>query len=225
MIGVLFATLQEADPFLQHLCAQPASREGIPVYTGCLPASGHKPICIGITGMGPSAAATATECFLRRHKPKTLINAGICGALENGDGFDPGAIFAVNEAALDPSAPGAFDTPFRLSTGPWSDLPTARLVTVNAPVFEHDRKAVLAVQGELVDMEGAAVAHNAVRAGVTCWIVKGVTDGADNGGRNILQQNLGWVSRRIARVLVNGLAAIERNAAGCQPIDALEHHS
>ena len=57
----------------------------------------------------------------------------------------------------------------------------------------------------LVDMEGGAIAAMARAQGVPCTLIKGITDGAEEGGRDDLHRRLQSVSRRIAEVLAAGL--------------------
>lgn len=206
MIGVLFATLQEAEPFLEMVLAEPTTRVKLSVYNGRLPSPGNRTIRAGIMGMGPDAAEWAARSFLEDYPVKALVNAGICGALGNGPPFAPGSTFTVSHVLPEPSYANSDAGSTALYSGPWADLPKARLVTVNKPVFDSGRRYELSKFGDLVDMEGAAVAQAADLFGIPCCMIKGVTDMADKGERERLQQNVNLVSRRIARLLVDGLA-------------------
>lgn len=205
MIGVIFATMREAGPFLRGLGAEPEPNKDIRVFSGFLPGEGEKRVQVCISGMGPEAAALAAREFLCQYPVQALVNAGVCGALGDGDTFEPGKLFTVSQATREPCGPESGEAVYRLSPGPWADLPAARLVTVSTPVFEEDRRSRLAVLGELVDMEGAGVAEAAAGHGCPCWMLKGVTDTAGNNDRERLHQNLEQVSRQIARLLVTGL--------------------
>jgi nucleoside phosphorylase len=64
--------------------------------------------------------------------------------------------------------------------------------------MRHARNRLAGV-GELVDMEGAAVARVAMLYGVACAMVKGISDAADETGRQELARNIDRVSGRIAQ--------------------------
>ena len=63
MIGILFATDMEAKPFLDR---------GEPEGTVTV-----------ISGMGMEAARSAAEKLIKEHGCTSVINAGVCGALNN----------------------------------------------------------------------------------------------------------------------------------------------
>lgn len=212
MIGVIFATMREAGPFLQSLGARQDRNRDIRVFSGSLPGLDESRVQVCISGMGPDAAALAAEAFLCQYPLRGLVNAGACGALGDGDSFEPGKLFTVSLTVREPSDPESGETVCRLTSGPWTDLPKARLVTVSTPVFEEDRRSRLALLGELVDMEGAGVAEASAGRGVPCWMLKGVTDKAGDNDREKLHHNLEQVSRRIALVLAAGLTAISSGA-------------
>ena len=74
MIGILFATEMEAKPFLER---------GEPENTVTV-----------ISGMGMEAARIATERLIREHGCTSIINAGVCGALNNR--LERGAVYRVS---------------------------------------------------------------------------------------------------------------------------------
>ncbi len=88
---------------------------------------------------------------------------------------------------------------------PFSDLPGASLISVTEPVFGGARRTRLAATADLLDMEGHAIAGAAVRHGIPCTLIKGVSDLATDGGREDLQRNLQPVSQAVAECLVAGL--------------------
>jgi adenosylhomocysteine nucleosidase len=81
------------------------------------------------------------------------------------------------------------------------DLPAARLVTCDIPVFEAQRRQTLAGIGDLVDMEGAAIARVAALFDTPWAMVKGVSDAAGPTDRDTLFGNLKMVSQRIGDYL------------------------
>lgn len=222
MIGLLFATLREAAPFLElvGVDADPKHVDGWPLVES--PFAGVGGVRISISGMGPAAAAAAAGKLLADSGIRILVNAGICGALVDGPGFREGAVFSVCEAVHEPSDPNAPSEPILLDPGPWAHLPGARLVSVSDPVFDLCRRAALSVYGDLVDMEGAAVAWAAKSFGKPCWMLKAVTDSAGYEERKRLHRNLPRASRRLAEHLGGGLARPNPPGAANSPSNHLE---
>ncbi len=217
MIGVLFATMAEAEPFLVVSNAEPATPLPIPGFIGALPEIGRPRLRIGIIGMGPKAAGRAAEIFLAAGPLQAVVNAGVCGSLNNEDDLTPGVIAGIRESVGVDSERRYHPVLPPHGAGPWKHLPSARLVTVDRPVFSKRRRDDLSSIGDLVDMEGASVALAASNAGVPCWMIKGVTDLAGDGDRETLYRHLDWVSQRLARCLLEGLLHLPMEG-GEQPV-------
>ncbi len=201
MIGILYATLPEARPFLGYTGARPAGDRPFALFR--LPSSDALVI---ISGMGKVAAALATQALIREQGCDCLINAGACGILTDTPALVPGRVVRVTEASEGPPGPGTRGGSVCCADNRWPYLPTARLVTVDRPVFDTRRRRRLARWGELVDMEGAVVAWVASLYGVACGMLKGITDTAGDGQRADLHHNLAAVCDAIAAHLVNGIA-------------------
>ena len=197
MTGVIFATDKEAAPFLK-LSGQHRLGDGSAAIF-------HNPVHEGfftmICGMGPAAAKAAAQSAIVERGAQRLVNAGICGALQSDPLWRPGAVFTVSRARAIDGREGILSKALVCDTRAWPQLPSADLVTTPAPLFNANRRNVLARWGALVDMEGAAIAGVAKAEGLPCTLIKGITDFADEAGRNDLQRRLAGVSRRIAEVL------------------------
>lgn len=166
---------------------------------------GGLPVSVGITGMGPLSAARAAAAVAKEKGAACIVNAGICGALKRSERFAPGTVFAIDTVVDRTDAPVDIAiAPIMVETAPWQ-LPTAGLATVSLPVFDTPTRTALARHADLVDMEGAAVVRAATEAGLICRLMKGVTDRAVEGQRQTLHANVGWVSARIARALLDVL--------------------
>jgi adenosylhomocysteine nucleosidase len=211
MIGVIFATPQEAAPFLTQCDGQALGSTPITLYQGHLPAPCRSHLKVAIVGMGPHAAAAGLAWFLTHHPQHALVNAGICGALGDGACFRPGSLFVIREVASEPTADIGLPQPGPLPPGPWDWLPRARLVTVANPVFDARRRERLARLGELVDMEGGALLQVAQDAGQPMWMIKAVSDMAGPGDHAALHANLARIAEIIARTLVKGLSRLSRH--------------
>ncbi|TAN37805.1 MAG: hypothetical protein EPN23_04640 [Verrucomicrobia bacterium] len=199
MIALLLATLDEAQPLLTQLAAEPLVAE--PYATYWFAARGRRPGgFVVISGMGGAQAAAATAYAINTRGASAIINLGICGALK--DGFAPGHFCRVTavgdeESRVLQELDGHNDV--------WQALPTARLVSVREPVFGGERKTKLATHADVVEMEGAAVAEACRQHAVPCTLLKGVSDLAHAGGREELHRNLRSVSELLAREVVAGL--------------------
>jgi adenosylhomocysteine nucleosidase len=199
MIGVLFATVEEAQPFLNLGRAVPLDATPLPLYEiGLRPA-----VMVAVSGAGKVAAAIACQMLIREYQCTRVINAGACGALKADKPFQPGSIYGIDtvlegdysykdKAAQTLSCPRAWRP---------AKLPAARLVTCDQPVFDQLRRAALAATADLVDMEGAAVARVAELFNTPWTLIKGVTDTAGPGDRQSLQRNLPLVCGAMAKVV------------------------
>ena len=198
MIGLIFATKTEAGPFMST--KQMTRLEGwpIPIYQ----VTSEPWIYIAISGMGKIAGAVACQVLVRELKVDEIINAGACGALISGKRYAPGRLFCVTSAVEgDHELLGKSPQPL-ISDGQsdW-DLPAARLVTCDIPVFDSDRRRALSGRGDLVDMEGAAIARVAAMFGTPWTMIKGVSDAAGPLDRGTLISNLKMVSQKIGTYL------------------------
>jgi len=174
-IGILFATEMEAESFLER------TRPDHCIVT--------------ISGMGMEAAALATRKLIEEQGVKRVVNAGICGALD--DTLVRGSVCFVSEV-LTEEAPCD-----RVSL---AQRPHAkRLVTVDKPVFQTDRKKTLATVADLVDMEGFAIARRCQDYGIPCVLIKGITDFGDAHGKADIKKHISSASEKVAEVLFHYL--------------------
>ena len=213
MIAIILATEREAQPFLQRLNASRKLERPFPTYA--FPAGkAHPGGVIIISGMGPESAGRATRYAIRNRGLRTVINAGICGSLhESGmsphtSSLRPGTLFAVHTVIDGDAWMADPHEACREITLPacWQNLPPARLATVSKPVFGGQERIRLASVADLVEMEGCAIARVCGEYGVSCVLVKGVSDFATPSGRNDLQHNLASVSAALADAVIERLS-------------------
>jgi len=202
-VGVLFATRQEAEPFLALVKA--ASIAGpLPLFR--VPETIH-PACIAIvSGMGKVAAALAAAHLVQTHRATLLISAGLCGRLTSEKNWNIGDQLRIQSAVEgDCDRFGSPEAAVACDVNWFPDLEKSRLVTCDRPVFEVDWRKKLAGFGEVADMEGAAVARTARFYGIACAMVKGISDCADTTARQDIARNIAAVSESIAETLVREL--------------------
>lgn len=198
MIGLIFATMAEAVPFLSRSEAvqideKPFRHFKVPTQPSLL---------VTVSGMGKVAAALACQVQIREFMAEEIVNAGVCGALHSGPGISPGALFCVASAVEgDHEIFGEAPQPL-ISDGhiDW-DRQAARLVTCDRPVFDDDERQALSDFADLVDMEGAAIARVAAMYQVPWTMIKGITDAAGPQDRASLNANLGKVSEMVGDLL------------------------
>jgi adenosylhomocysteine nucleosidase len=203
VIGIVFATRKEAAPLLARL----PSVEPLPGRLPLFKAGGGRltEFVLILGGIGKVAAALATAYLILEHGVQRLINVGLCGSLTHTSKgkAQVGVLYRISKACEGDLKPfNRQAAPVSLDQESFSGLPTGRLVTCDTPVFDRKRKKELALLGDLVDMEGAAVARVAESFGVPCSLLKGVSDFADTCGRDHLKANLSMVSEKIALTLL-----------------------
>ena len=223
MIAVLCATDMEAGPLLDMCNVAEQDDETCRIFSG---SARGVPIVLAISGMGSSAARRACDRLVQHYDATTVVNLGVCGGLETG--LKPGDLFTV-DTVLDGDAILDADRNAVPAAQPstWPGLDALSLGTVSDPVFGTERRETLARQCALVDMEGLAVADECRRRGVTCIMLKGVSDRACSEGREDIRKNLDDVARRLAERFVRDVNRLATPAAGLlaklQRFTRLEH--
>jgi nucleoside phosphorylase len=213
MIGIVIASDIEASFFLARLKWQKIANQPFPVYKRRVDFANMEAFIV-ISGMGKVAAAVAAHLLLCRYQVTQIFNPGVCGALKDVDGFEPGAVFCVQTAVEGDRKEGPLSVSAeKCASKPFNMLPGARLVTCDQPVFDIQRKNRLSVLGDLIDMEGAAIARVANMYACPCVLIKGVTDGAKEGGRSILAQNIRAVSQKLAELVTGTLLSSAKNGS------------
>lgn len=208
MIGIVVASDLEATPFLTFLKWQEISIQPFAVYKGELGPLKIPAVFIK-SGMGKVAAAVAAHLLICQYGAAKIFNPGVCGALKDSIRFNPGSIFRINQAIEGDRQEGPFlVSPESCASDFFDMLPAANLVTCDKPVFKLQRKTELSALGDLIDMEGAAIARVANMYTCPCVLIKGVTDRAKEGDRRTLTQNIGMVSQKLADLFINTITSL-----------------
>jgi adenosylhomocysteine nucleosidase len=205
MVGIVYATRREADPFLSKVSTAPLTHSAFCAFQTA--GENHTSCIVVISGMGKVAAAIAAMHLVLVHRVSVLVNAGLCGRLAREYGWSVGDLFRISSAVEgDCDRFGHAEPVVACDTRWFGHLKTARLVTCDRPVFDTIWRDQLAGVADLADMEGAAVARVARHYGIPCFLVKGISDGADETGRQDVADHIDVVSERIADALVHELA-------------------
>lgn len=205
MVGIVFATRREAAPFLSQLSADRLTER--PFLTFRKDVVSHGAFVTVISGMGKVAAAIAATHLVLVHRVTTLISAGLCGRLAVDNRWSVGDLFRIDTAVeSDCDRFGKEAQRVECNAQWFSQFDAARLVTQDRPVFDTSRRDQLAGIGDLADMEGAAVARVAGFYGIPCAMIKGISDAADENGRQDVASHIDRVSGRIADALARELS-------------------
>ncbi len=204
MVGIVYATRREAQPFLSQLTADHLTAQPFLIFRKS--GASHRSFIAIISGMGKVAAAIAATHLVLVHRVSRLVNAGLCGQLTLHNGWSVGDLFRIGTAVEgDCDRFGQAEQTVACDSRWFSELKAARLVTQDRPVFDAAQRSLLAGIGDLADMEGAAVARVARFYGIPCAMIKGISDAADENGRQDVADHIDWVSGRIADALAREL--------------------
>lgn len=143
------------------VCAVPAERRALRGLVG-------RGVEVHVTGMGAAATARAAAALVAR-RPRALVAAGFCGALD--PALRPGDLVAA-ERVLDEATGEAFPAhPALLAAAPGR-----RGTIVSAVRLARTPQERARLSGTAVDLESAAAARVAAGAGVPFLALRAVTD-------------------------------------------------
>ncbi len=166
-VGLIMATELEAAPYIEGLALTELAAEPFPVYQG-------ERSRLIISGIGKANAAMACAYLVQQHEPGCILNLGAAGATDGRATL--GESYHVTRV-IEPDRPHLrTGTPFEHVPDILEGLPAATLATQDQPVKDPAHRAAVALQAELVDMEGASVVQTARRFRVPCYLFKFVSD-------------------------------------------------
>lgn len=204
MVGIVYATRREAEPFLSLASVDALETRPLPLFQTT--EDSQVACMVIISGMGKVAATLAAVHLVLGHRISMLINAGLCGRLSKNDGWAIGELLRISSAVEgDCDRFGKNEPAVSCDTSWFKPMASARLVTSDRPIFQTRWRDRLGAIAELADMEGAAVARVAQCYGIPCAMIKGISDGADESGRQDVARHIDRVSALIAEALFNEL--------------------
>ena len=163
--------------------------------------------------MGLEAARIAAE-ELVAEGATAIINAGVCGGLHNR--VERGAVYRISTVITE-------ELKAAVNVGVGMGL--KKLVSVETPLYEADRKRELARQYDLVDMEGYAVARVCESHEIPCVLLKGVTDFGDAQASAEIKAHIGPVSETVAEAVkyaLEGMLSASADPAPTKPEDLMQ---
>ncbi|MEM1127120.1 MAG: 5'-methylthioadenosine nucleosidase [Bacteroidota bacterium] len=195
MLGVVFASEEEASPFLSHYKRGrfEGLREGEVLQDDTL--------LVSITGTGKIKATLRTERLLRAHTLTRLLHVGSCSALT--DAFALGSVVAAEQVLegdrIELAAPAYPRMPLAV---PFEGLQTGTLVTQDHTWRDKDEPTYWQRIAQLADMTGYAVSYVTATHGIPCYIVKAVAGFVMESDTSI-RKNKAKAHEALARFLVD----------------------
>jgi adenosylhomocysteine nucleosidase len=182
MIGLMMATMLEAEPFISGLDLKQLETQPFRIY-------GKGDLILILSGIGKANASIAATYFIQRFNPSCLCNLGAAGAVDSG--FSLGECFHVGHI-IEPDRPDLrTDLPQEHIPDILDGFSTRTLATQDRPIREAaEREAVAVRKANLVDMEGAAFAQTCRRLARPGYLFKFVSDTPDHTTSNDIIANI-----------------------------------
>jgi len=204
MIGVVFATEEEAYPFLTRY--QRGRFRGLSEGETLQ----DDKLLVSLTGVGKIKATlrTRTERLLQHYKLTRLIHVGTCTALV--EDLDIGIPVAVSQVFEGDRVELATPTYPRMPLDvPFKQFPKVTLVTQDHTVKGPEERSYWQRIADICDMSGYAVAYVAATHGVPCNIVKVVTGHLQGNQTTDFRKILTAACETLADFLLEGLDVLE----------------
>jgi len=181
VIGLVIATMLEAEPFIKGLALAESETEPFPVYS-------KDRMYLIISGIGKANAAIACAYLIQRYHPVCICNAGAAGAVSAS--YHLGECRYITKT-IEPDRPDLTTGVFHTQTPDVIDgFPTAVLATQDRPVRDPAERKRLAMDAQLVDMEGASVVQACMRFRTKCYLFKFVSDTPDHDTSDDIVKNI-----------------------------------
>jgi len=171
VIGLLMATLLEAQPFVERLGLRVYERNPFEIY-------GNEKFMLIISGIGKANAAAASAYLLMRKPFSCVFNLGAAGALD--DSHAMGTVCHISKI-IEPDRPGLRSgIPHEHQPDMLEGFPMATLATQDKPVISAEERKQIALKATLADMEGASVVQTCRFFQTKCYVFKFVSDTPEN---------------------------------------------
>ena len=168
MIGIVFATEEEAHPFLSRY--QRGRFNGLSDGETLT----DNDLLVSLTGVGKIKATLRTERLLQHHQLTHLLHVGTCTALR--EDLKNGMLVAASQVFEGDRVELATPTYPRMPLDvPFKKLDRVTLVTQDHTVQGQEERSYWQRIADISDMSGYAIAYVAATHGVPCHIVKVVT--------------------------------------------------
>ena len=171
-ICLLFSLKEEADPFCK-------TNVNADMTTA-------RKLRVGTTGLGWRNAAMFTQATIAQWSPEMLVICGFCGGLSAE--VKPGDLTIASSVTAAPHFNPLFHPDIRLLKSaskvhlPGINIHTGALITTHSVLITPQEKKALAesVDGQIVDMETAAIVETAEQHRIPWVVIRAITDGVDD---------------------------------------------
>ena len=167
MIGLVFATYIEAEPFIIGLNLKQKEKKPFPIYE-------NEKIILTLTGIGKINSAVATTLLINKYELAILLNLGAAGSTT--EKYKIGDILHIKNCV-------EYDRPTLLKTGKRFFKPDLlegfqkeTLATQDIAITDPQTRKEISKTAGLVDMEGAAFIQACRMFQKKCYLFKIVTD-------------------------------------------------
>ena len=184
MIGLIFATMTEAKPFVQGMALEKIENTPFAVFekdrikNGPFSVIKKGRMVLVISGIGKANAAMAAFHCCQTFHPNVVCNLGAAGSTDHYLAL--GDILHVTEVI-------EYDRPELRSNKPHvhfphvlDGFPSARVATQDTPIIDPDKRKEIAPIAGLVDMEAASIIQACGKFQTKCVIFKFVSDTPDH---------------------------------------------
>jgi adenosylhomocysteine nucleosidase len=202
-VVIVFASRAEANIFLAAVSGKLLQSGPYEMFVFDLSNSDLRGLCL-ISGIGKIAAEVALRYTFIQCKPHYVINAGLAGSLL--DDSLLGELVQV-DTVMDFNVDDLYqeEESFTTQQGPWNDLMSLSLLSVDRPVMDKELRMKLSRRAHIVDMEGYEIAHVCATFGVPCLILKAISDYANANTKKSFREKLPALSQSLANILVEHL--------------------
>ncbi len=181
MIGLVIATMLEAAPFIRDLSLISEKSDPFPIY-------GNGEIRLVISGIGKTASAMATACFIQTYRPRCVCNIGASGS--TGGRHSPGEVYHIRKIVEPDRRDLRTGVPHEHMPDVLPGFPFAVLATQDSPLHEPGERESVSAYAQLADMEGASVAQVCRHFHVKCFLFKFVSDTAEHTRSDDIIENI-----------------------------------
>ncbi len=191
MLAYIFATLREAGPFIQKL--QPNNLNTLKTHRFTEITIKNIKRVISLCGIGIESARKNIQAIREQYPITEVLNIGICGTVK--DELPINSLYTVSETFYWPDKEkGVYKSNLKL----FKNLKEVKLATCKEPIFNTELRKKISKYGDIVDMEGAAIAQKCEEYAISYSFLKGVSDKADVGHKKILYQNIDKLAQKMA---------------------------
>ena len=179
MIGIIFATSEEAAPFLE---SKPPSN-----------------VLVEISGIGLESARVCSERLIQKGV-KAIVNPGICAGLHNR--VKRGSVYRIASVVTEE---------LKAAVNVGIGVGLKKLISVEEPLHNNEKRKEYAKDYDLLDMEGYAVARVCEKNNIPCLLLKAVTDFGDNSAKQDIKKYIKPTSETLADATLYALKGLTKS--------------